>query len=360
MAELAGEHISPDGRFEVQVVGKSDIYVSGVVVPEKLQVVDRENGEIMWEDQGWVTQSALWSPNSHYLALAYGARTWQAIRVIETDTWTAWDFTLPDGSSIPEYTFLPENWGAWEDTILDESSLRVQIGYGDGEDATICRCAFRMEGGTLTGDSFEETVEVLPGEYDFDHDGEPDTVELATTYDYVEDGKGAVGQYVLTVRKADGTELWHTSAHKAHVGWTSVFACKVDGQDYLLQYDPGMWQGWAEYSYRLFYPYIVSPVGGERQEQVLRESFLAWDNNFQAEGHHFDAAELADFLWEVRGYIADSTLLLSTEDGEFLSNVPGLELQSYPYGEILSLGSREEMESAIRQEEQAMTQGFLE
>jgi hypothetical protein len=94
------------------------------------------------------------------LALAYGARTWQAIRVIETDTWTAWDFTLPDGSSIPEYTFLPENWGAWEDTLLDESSLRVQIGYG--EEATICRCAFRMEGGTLTGDSFEEAAETLP------------------------------------------------------------------------------------------------------------------------------------------------------------------------------------------------------
>lgn len=315
-AQVEGETVSPNGRFEVRAEGRSDLYVSGVVTPEALQIVDRENGEVKWEDQGWVTQSALWSPDSHYLALAFGARTWQAIRVIETDTWTSWNFSLPDGSAIPEYTFLPEDWGAWEDTIVDENSFRVTVGYGDGVEPAVYRCFLRMEDSTLTGYSYEEAVEVLSGDYDFDHDGETDTVELATTYDHMEDEKKAVGQYVLTVRKADGTKLWSTSAHWAHPGWTSVFACKVDGQDYLLQYEPEMWQGWAEYSYKLFYPYIVSPVTGERQEQILRESCLVWDNNFRMEGHHFDAAELADFLEEVHGYLDDSTLLLSTEGGE--------------------------------------------
>ena len=348
-AQVEGETISPNGRFEVRAEGRSDPYVSGVVTPEKLQVVDRETGEVKWEDQGWVTQSALWSPDSHYFALAYGGRTWQAVRVIESDTWTSWDFALPDGSAIPEYTFLPEDWGAWEDTIMDENSFRVTVGYGDGTEPAVYRCIFRVEDGALTGDSYEESVEVLPGDYDFDHDGEADTVELATTYDHMEDEKKAVGQYVLTVRKADGTKLWSTSAHWAHPGWTSVFACKVDGQDYLLQYEPEMWQGWADYSYKLFYPYIVSPVTGERQEQVLRESYLVWDDNFRMDGHHFDSTELANFLWEVRGYIADSTLLLSTEDGEFLSDVPGLEMQAYPFGELLALDSREAVEAALCQ-----------
>ena len=353
-AQVEGETISPNGRFEVRAEGRSDPYVSGVVTPEKLQVVDRETGAVKWEDQGWVTQSALWSPDSHYFALAYGGRTWQAVRVIETDTWTSWDFALPDGSAIPEYTFLPEDWGAWEDTIMDENSFRVTVGYGDGVEPAVYRCFFRMEDGALTGDSYEESVEVLPGDYDFDHDGEADTVELATTYDHMEDEKKAVGQYVLTVRKADGTKLWSTSAHWAHPGWTSVFACKVDGQDYLLQYEPEMWQGWADYSYKLFYPYIVSPVTGERQEQVLRESYLVWDDNFRMDGHHFDSTELADFLWEVRRYIADSTLLLSTEDGEFLSDVPGLEMQAYPFGELLALDSREAVEAALCQWESEM------
>ena len=353
-AQVEGEIISPNGCFEVRTTGRSDLYVSGVVIPEKLQVVDRETGEVMWEDQGWVTQSVLWSPDSHYLALAFGARTWQAIRVIETDTWTFWDFTLPDGSAISEYTFLSEDWGAWEDTIVDENSFRVTVGYGDGVEPAVYRCIFRMEDGALTGDSYEESVEVLPGDYDFDHDGEADTVELATTYDHAEGEKRAVGQYVLTVRKADGTKLWSTSAHWAHSGWTSVFACKVDGQDFLLQYEPEMWQGWADYSFKLFYPYIVSPVTREREEQVLRERYLAFDGNFRMGGHYFDASELADFLWEVRGYIMDSTLLLSTEDGEFLSDVPGLEMQAYPFGELLALDSREALEAALCQWESEM------
>ena len=354
VADLEGETVSPNGRFEARTEGKSDLYVSGVVTPEKLQVVDRETGEVKWEDRGWLTQSALWSPDSHYFALAYGGRTWQAVRVIETDTWTSWDFVLPDGSAIPEYTFLLEDWGAWEDTIVDENSFRVTVGYGDGAEPAVYRCFFRMEGGALTGDSYEESVEVLPGDYDFDHDGEADTVELATTYDHAQGEKRAVGQYVLTVRKADGTKLWFTSAHWAHSGWTSVFACKVDGQDYLLQYEPEMWQGWADYSFKLFYPYIVSPVTREREEQVLRERYLAFDGNFRMEGHHFDASELADFLWEVHGYIADSTLLLSTEEGGFLSNVPGLEMQSDPFGELLALDSREAVEAALYQWESEM------
>lgn len=353
-AQVEGETISPNGRFEVRAEGRSDLYVSGVVTPEKLQVVDRETGEVKWEDQGWVTQSALWSPDSDYFALAYGGRTWQAVRVIETDTWTSWDFALPDGSAIPEYTFLPEDWGAWEDTIMDENSFRVTVGYGDGAEPAVYRCFFHMEDGALTGDSYEESVEVLPGDYDFDHDGEADMVELAATYDHAEGEKKAVGQYVLTVRKADGTTLWSTSAHWAHSGWTSMFACKVDGQDFLLQYEPEMWQGWADYSFKLFYPYIVSPVTREREEQVLRESYLAFDGNFRMEGHHFDASELADFLWEVRGYIMDSTLLLSTEDGEFLSDVPGLEMQAYPFGELLALDSREAVEAALCQWESEM------
>lgn len=61
LAVLEGEELSPDGQFEVQIVGASNI-VNGIQVPEKIQVVDQETGEVMWEDQGWGTQSVLWSP----------------------------------------------------------------------------------------------------------------------------------------------------------------------------------------------------------------------------------------------------------------------------------------------------------
>ena len=109
VAQVEGESVSPDGRFEIRAEGASGEYVSGIQPPEFLQIVDRETGEVLWQDQGWPWQSVLWSPEGGFLALAYSARTWSAITILETEGWASWKFTLPDGSPIPEYTFLPED-----------------------------------------------------------------------------------------------------------------------------------------------------------------------------------------------------------------------------------------------------------
>ena len=109
VAELEGEGLSPNGRLLVQTVGESEAYVSGSVIPESLQIVDAETGDILWQDQGWLTQRASWSPEGRFLALAYSGRTQSGLTVVDTGTWADWDFTLPDGTSIPEYVFFPED-----------------------------------------------------------------------------------------------------------------------------------------------------------------------------------------------------------------------------------------------------------
>ena len=143
VAQVEGEAVSPDGRFEVRAEGASGLCASGVQPPEFLQIIDRETGEVLWQDRGWLWQSALWSEDSGMVALAWSARTWSAIVVIETENWTGWDFTLPDGSSIPEYTFLPHGepwdgpWGEWR----SENSLELTIGRGgDGGEQRFYRC----------------------------------------------------------------------------------------------------------------------------------------------------------------------------------------------------------------------------
>ena len=52
VAQVEGEAVSPDGRFEVRAEGASGEYVSGVQSPEFLQIVDRETGEALWQDMG--------------------------------------------------------------------------------------------------------------------------------------------------------------------------------------------------------------------------------------------------------------------------------------------------------------------
>ena len=117
LAVVEGETISHNQRFLVRTVGATDSYVSGVRVPEKIQVVNRSTDEVVWEDRGMVSQEALWSPEDGFLALARSARTWCSVTVFETENWTSWEFALPDGNPIPEYTFLPysEPWGEWQD-----------------------------------------------------------------------------------------------------------------------------------------------------------------------------------------------------------------------------------------------------
>lgn len=328
LAVVEGETISPDQRFLVRAVGATDFYVSGVRVPESVQVVDRLTAAVMWETDGMVSQAALWSPEGGYLALARSARTWCSVTVLETENWTAWDFTLPDGKPIPEYTFPAyyEPWGEWR------SEHCLDLTFDDGnEEQSRWTCYITTEQGQITGETLERTEETLPETYDFNHDGQPETVEITSVQ----------SAHTLRVVDADGVTLWEEEAHTAHAGWTSIFAFSIGGQDYLIRYLPTMYQGWAEYSLQVF---SLNAVGGE---EVLHESGVIWDCNFRMDGHQYDVEALTDFLWEVHTYLRDSTLLISTEDGVFQSNLPGLQLNYYPFGDALELDSREELEKAV-------------
>ena len=344
VAALEGEGLSPDGRFQVRTVGASDIYVSGLRAPERLQVVDTATGGVLWQDAGYIRQSVLWSPESKYVALAYGGRTWDAVTIVETETWKCWDVTLPDENAIPEYTFLPEDWGKW----LDGDSLLLTVGQGgDGGEQRTYYCAVRMENERFTGNAWEQTTEVLPGDYDFDHDGIPETVELVTILEDPAGPPDRAAWYQLRVKQAGGTLLWSEGAHWSHPSWVSIFACEIDGQDYLLRYLPTVYQGFATYRYKVF------SLDAAGQEVLLREGGVDFDANFGSPLHQgFVPEEITDFLWDLRGCLADSRLLISTENGEFHADgeITAAELPA-PFCEILALDSREAMLDALRQSE---------
>lgn len=284
VAELEGETVSLDGRLEVLTTGKSDLYVSGVVVPETIQIVDRKTGEVKWEDKGYLWQSVSWSPGNDLVALAYGGRTWTAVKVISTDYWTRWDFTLPDGSPIPEYTFLPEDWGTW----LAAETLLLTVGRGgDGEEQHTYTCALVMDQGRLTGASREMVREPLPGTYDFDQNGAPETVER-WTYEYPSGGRAEL--YELRIWDTAGNLCWKEEAEVSHAGGNAVYALKVDEQDYLLRYVPFMGQGYCTYFYQLF------SLEETMQPAVLREDRVEFDINWGSPYHSFDTEAVAAFL----------------------------------------------------------------
>lgn len=317
-AELEGETVSPNGRLEVRTAGRSDLYVSGVVVPEAIQIVDRETGEVKWEDQGYLWQSVSWSPVNNLVALAYGGRTWTAVKVISTAYWTSWDFTLPDGSSIPEYTFLPEDWGEW----LDAETLLLTVGRGgDAGEQHTYRCVIHADEDKATGSTMEQTTEILPGNCDFDHDGETETVELVTVLT-PENAPAFPAGYELRLKKQDGTALWRQEAGLYHAGWVSVFSLELDGQDYLLRYTPSVGQSYYAYGYQLF------SLDSTGKEVLLKANGVEFDMMFDSDMHQsYDPAAIAAFLEEVHGYLDDSTLLLTTEGGQFCTGGSGADFR---------------------------------
>ena len=352
VAQVEGETLSPNGRFQVRTAGKSEMYVSGYVVPEFLQIVDTETGELLWQDQGALWQSARWSPANNMVAIAYGGRTWTQMKVISTAYWTGWDFTLPDGGPIPEYEFLPEDWGTW----LDMDTLQLTVGRGgDAGEPHTYRCTVRTnQDGTLSGSTLEQTVEALSEDYDFDHDGVPETTELVTVG---EPGSGNVAWYEVRITRQDGQELRQMpygvdSLALTHPGYGSVFAIRLWDEDLLLILHPTMYQGWADYGYEVVAFYQAE--SGDWETYLCMKDAVTFDTNFGMDGHQFDAGRIAEFFWYLREYLQSSTVLASTENGEFQTGIPGLELQNYAFGGLLSLDSLEAMEAAVRQQEAEM------
>lgn len=311
VAQVEGETVSPDGRFEVRSQGASGFYASGIQPPEHLQIVDRESGEVLWQDQGWLWQSALWSENSGMVALAWSARTWNSITVFETENWTSWEFTLPDGSPIPEHVYLPydEPWGAWRSA----DSLDLTVGRGgDAGEKHFYRCFLRMKDGQLTGETREVGREILMDTCDFDHDGAPETVELTTVW-YPEHTGEDAEWYEIRVLDGENRVLWEDFADYSHVGGNSLYALTLDERDYLLQYVPYMGQGYCTYQYRIF------SLDGEGGPVIYREDGVRFDINFGSPIHEsFDIPAIAVFLRDVHGYLNSAQELINTHWGEII------------------------------------------
>ena len=302
-ALVAGEDSSPDGRFRVET-------------GETFRIVAADTGETVWEEDGYPWQAVSWSAGEPVLAVAaYGDETGKLLTVVAPETGASWDFVLPDGSPLPQGAVLPEDWCRWVDDIHAD----ITVSREDGKQPETFRCVFADPEGALEGSSFLLIEEALPGTYDFDRDGEGETVYLQTLEGsdgflrYQETGSQTIEngiEWTVALREGDET-LWQREGFStAHVGWGSLFTCQVDGQDYLLSYTPYMGQGWLFFQYQLF------SLTEDGEPVVLAEESLNYNCNDNAEPKdRMDPTAMAAFLERVHSYLGNASVLLSTEGG---------------------------------------------
>ncbi|MCM1119762.1 MAG: M56 family metallopeptidase [bacterium] len=129
---------------------------------------------------------------------------------------------------------------------------------------------------------------------DLDHDGESEVIAQRTICPGME--------YGLVVQKLDGTQIWEQEAALAHVGWNTVLLYSEGGEDYLVQYQPTMYQGMGNYICRVF-----SLEGGG--ETVKEE----WSVDYMLPVE--ETAEMTAFAEEVGLLLEKCKVLLSTEEG---------------------------------------------
>lgn len=109
-------------------------------------------------------------------------------------------------------------------------------------------------------------------------------------------------------------EIWENdelidreTGYFAHTGWTSIFLCTMDGEDYLLRYHPTMFQGYCTYSYSL-------SALTDNEETVVQGNRVEFDINFGASVHNsFEPEAIAAFMDEINGLLSCSVPLLNTD-----------------------------------------------
>jgi hypothetical protein len=125
-------------------------------------------------------------------------------------------------------------------------------------------------------------------------------------YIYIDRSQIEAFLVTLLVKDSSGNDIWSETLSSSHVGWDQIFLTELDGKQYLLRYNPGMFQGICQYTYTVFSP----EKGGK--ENVIQSNTLEFDVNGSKE---LDAAKMVAFADEVNSVLKKSTLLISSDGG---------------------------------------------
>lgn len=218
------------------------------------------------------------------------------------------DDRLEGGTINGYYLQFTADWG--KETV-SETSFISEVGDGVLElseeemlyaGRVLSRLMWEAEW-TATAD-----LSIFPQHPDLNRNGIPEDLWLSVPAPW------GTGQWLEVWE--DGQCIYQADGDQAHVGWNAVFLCTLDGEDYLLQYNPYMGQGAAGYHYFLF------TLEGNTKKMV-RENELYFEVNFgmpTPDGgvvdpeEIFDPDQIASFMEEVNELLSHSVQLLNTDD----------------------------------------------
>lgn len=191
-----------------------------------------------------------------------------------------------------------ENGGTLYMLACDSGSVELAYETADG-----CTSAFYESNelyALISGAGKALATDALSYTADLDRDGSQERFRVRSDL-------GGMN-WSLQCVKEDGEKIWTDYASTSHAGYNSLFLCSLDGQDYLLRYNPYMGSGICSYQYQLFYL-------KNGREVVVQEDSLEFDINFGRdfiEHHQFEPRKIASFMDEINALLENSVMLLNT------------------------------------------------
>ena len=222
-----------------------------------------------------------------------------------------------DGGETWEEIPLPEGAYQAESVSYDGETVSIYVSasaaFADGDPGWVLRSTDL--GATWNTEKADApAVTVLP-EYQDDLGPVPQTVMADVTHDGAPDEltvyKETDQVWRLSVTDgATGEEIWSEEAGTPHAGWNALFLCALEGEDYILRYNPTMYQGVCDYSYQVFW----LEDGGTVIRDQSSVHFTIDPPQETTQEMTFAPDAIAAFLDEVNAYLAQSQILLVTDE----------------------------------------------
>lgn len=165
---------------------------------------------------------------------------------------------------------------------------KVQNGIETGNSFTV--------NADVTGDGIEDEIRMNITE---------EVIEPYTKYEenVVEVISGATGKVVYTMGNLSDINLVHS-------GYNSLYLYHGEGKDYLLNWNPMMYQGIASYQYEIF------TVNESGQKEVFEKDKFSFDLNHMKKSQ---IEKYKDFIEKVNKRLVNSDVLISTLNGNLVT-----------------------------------------
>ena len=196
-----------------------------------------------------------------------------------------WEIPLADGSGLYLHAIDARS-------TMGENS--IYIAWDNGADLVPMASYHSEELHTLADElGGEVPKELLPYVTDLNRDGKLEQLR-------VQRGPGGIPWRLIV----DGM-TWE-SIRMICSEWRALFLCKIDGEDYLLQYTPEVSNGSCEYRYQL-----IDLTG--RLYTIRQKGSVSFDIDFGA-GGKFNPKKIAAFMDEVNGLLENSVQILNGDE----------------------------------------------